>query len=76
MILMNDVVYLYSETNVSSAFGETINLVFEDRTDADTYFALSEQSRRELSEVFGEGSIKSFVWPYCEQKNKKLVEML
>jgi hypothetical protein len=45
-------------------------------TDADTYFALSEQSRRELSEVFGEGSVKGFVWPYCEQKNKKLVELL
>lgn len=45
-------------------------------TDPDTYFRLSEESRRELSLVFGEGSIKSFVWPYGEQKNKKLVELI
>ena len=35
-----------------------------------------EESRRELSEVFGEGSIKGFVWPYSEQKNKYLVELI
>lgn len=45
-------------------------------TDADTYFKFSEESRRELSAVFGDGSIKGFVWPYSEQRNLKLVGLI
>ena len=45
-------------------------------TDADTYYRLSEESRLELSGVFGKGSIKGFVWPYSEQKNERLVELI
>ncbi len=44
--------------------------------DAENYFKFSRESRQELEAVFGEGSVKSFVWPYCEQENKKLFELL
>ena len=45
-------------------------------TDAESYFKLSEESRCELEGIFGKGKIKSFVWPYCEQENEKLVNFL
>lgn len=44
--------------------------------DAEAYFKFSRESRCELETVFGEGSVKGFVWPYCEQSNKKLFELL
>lgn len=44
--------------------------------DAESYFKFSRESRQELEQVFGQGSVKSFVWPYCEQENKKLFELL
>ena len=45
-------------------------------TDRDTYYAFSEESRRELLEAFGENSVKDFVWPHGEQKDKILHERL
>ena len=40
------------------------------------YLQLAEESRKELEEVFGKGSIKGFVWPYGQQKNPELFEAL
>lgn len=36
------------------------------------YIELIDESRRELEEVFGEGSIVAFVWPYGEQNSYAL----
>ena len=44
--------------------------------DAENYFKFSNESKQELEEIFGTGSVKSFVWPYFEQPNTKLFEML
>lgn len=44
--------------------------------DAEAYFKFSRESRAEIEEVFGKGSVKSFVWPYCEQNNARLFELL
>ena len=45
-------------------------------TDEENYFKFSNESKQELEEIFGTGSVKSFVWPYFEQPNAKLFEML
>ncbi len=45
-------------------------------TNADTYLLYEEQGKRELEEVFGEGSVRSFVWPYGKQVNKKVCDTL
>ena len=45
------------------------------RAPAETYIRLIEEGHRELEEVFGEGSIRCFIWPYKRQEdNKKLCE--
>ena len=44
------------------------------RATADAYIRLVEQGHRELEEVFGEGSIRCFIWPYGQQKNKKVMD--
>lgn len=40
------------------------------------YLACVEECQKELEEVFGKGSVRSFVWPYGEQKNERVIEML
>ena len=42
----------------------------------DDYIALAEAGLRELNGIFGEGSVKDFVWPYGEQNNSKVKEYL
>ncbi len=44
--------------------------------DAETYLRLTAECRTALEEVFGEGSIGGFVWPYGEQRNAKVLEAL
>lgn len=41
-------------------------------TDTENYVRFSRECRDELEEVFGKGSIKSFVWPFGDQKNESL----
>lgn len=41
-------------------------------TDKENYIRFSRESREELEEIFGKGSIKSFVWPYGLQNNASL----
>lgn len=36
------------------------------------YKKLVDDGKRELEEIFGEGSISAFVWPYCDQKSEEL----
>jgi len=45
-------------------------------TDRENYLRLSRETREELEDVFGKGSVKSFVWPYREQTNSVLFEAL
>lgn len=66
-----DGIYLYSTTPEDVRPKRWLKIC-----DAETYFKYSRESRREIEAVFGEGSVKSFVWPYCEQSNKKLFELL
>ena len=42
--------------------------------DGDTYIKLIEDCHRELEEVFGKGSIRCFIWPYGQQKNKQVAD--
>ena len=45
-------------------------------TDTDTYLKFVSECRTELEQVFGCGKIKSFVWPYSQQNNRKIFETL
>ena len=40
------------------------------------YIALTDECHKELEEVFGEGSVRGFVWPYCRQDNSELIQHL
>lgn len=40
------------------------------------YIALTEECHAELEAVFGEGSVRGFVWPYCRQENSEVIEYL
>ncbi len=42
----------------------------------DDYIRFARENRVELEEIFGKGSVKSFVWPYGEQKNERLFALL
>ncbi len=40
------------------------------------YLSLVDEGLSELEEVFGKGRVKSYVWPYFEQKNESILEGL
>ncbi|MBR5139739.1 MAG: polysaccharide deacetylase family protein [Clostridia bacterium] len=42
----------------------------------DAYLKLAAETKEELEEVFGKGSVKGFVWPFGQQKNPELFEAL
>ena len=42
----------------------------------DTYKKLVDDGKRELEEIFGEGSIKAFVWPYGFQRSEELLLLI
>ena len=42
----------------------------------DDYIRFTEEANAELEAVFGEGSVRGFVWPYGEQKNANVKERL
>lgn len=43
---------------------------------AEAYIALTEMCKKELEEIFGEGSVRGFVWPYYRQENSRVIEYL
>ena len=43
---------------------------------AQTYIRLIAECKNELEDVFGEGSITAFVWPYQEQKDERIHKYL
>jgi hypothetical protein len=45
-------------------------------TTRENYVRFARETREELEEVFGKGSIKSFVWPFREQTNTVLFDTL
>ncbi len=45
-------------------------------TDAEHYLLYEQESRRELEELFGEGTVNGFVWPYGKQGNREVYETL
>ena len=45
-------------------------------TDPETYIDCIDRGQRELEAVFGEGSIRSFVWPFSEQNSRRVKEHL
>lgn len=49
-------------------YGSDLNRWFR-ICDSDTYVRLTEECKRELEEIFGEGSVRSFVWPFGRQKD-------
>ena len=42
----------------------------------DAYIAAVDQGKRELEEIFGEGNIKGFVWPFCRQDSIEVISHL
>ena len=40
------------------------------------YITLVEECQKELEELFGEGNVRGFVWPYYRQDNAELIEYL
>lgn len=40
------------------------------------YITLTEECKAELEEIFGKGSVRGFVWPFCRQNNDELIEYL
>ena len=44
--------------------------------DTETYIKYADEGRAELEAIFGKGNVESFVWPYCEQNNKVLLDYL
>ena len=42
----------------------------------EAYLRLVNETKAELEEIFGKGSIKGFVWPYGEQRNPELVKAI
>lgn len=43
-------------------------------TDADTYIEGIDECKLRLEEIFGEGSVRGFVWPFGEQRNDQIKE--
>ncbi len=43
---------------------------------ADTYCSLVKLAQEELGEVFGAGAVKSYVWPFTEQKDPRIHKFL
>ncbi len=42
--------------------------------DKSTYLSLVDEGLSDLEEVFGKGNVKSYVWPYFEQKDASILE--
>ena len=40
------------------------------------YITLTNACKKELEEVFGEGSVRGFAWPFCRQNNSEVIEYL
>ena len=45
-------------------------------TDADGYCAFIDAGKQELEEVFGKGSVRSYVWPFQQQECQKVLDHL
>lgn len=43
---------------------------------AAAYIELTKRCKKELEEIFGEGSVRGFVWPFCRQENTEIIEYL
>ena len=43
---------------------------------AEGYITLTKECHEILEGIFGEGTVKGFVWPFCRQENKELIEYL
>ena len=43
---------------------------------AEAYIRLTEICKCELEEIFGEGSVRGFVWPFYRQENSRVIEYL
>ncbi len=44
------------------------------KADTEHYIKFIEDGHRELEEVFGEGSVRCFIWPFGQQKNQRLLD--
>lgn len=44
--------------------------------DSESYVRFASESKKELEDIFGEGSVTGFVWPYCRQNNSFVFESL
>ena len=67
-LVKTDIEGLYESTSAGGRYCK--------KATAETYIRLIAECKRDLEEIFGEGSVTSFVWPYCDQKNEKIHKYL
>ncbi len=67
--------FLY-RSDVSGLYHEGSKKSYRLGARSDVYLALAEEGRRELEEIFGEGSVHAFVWPYGKQADPKIFKGL
>lgn len=68
-----DVVY---KSDMEGLYYRSFGRYFGVVASEDTYIQLIDEGKRQLEEVFGEGSVPGFVWPYQEQPSEKLKQYI
>ena len=70
-----DPAFLYP-ANVAGVYHQHLPRGWRSIADGKTYIRLADECRAELEAVFGEGSVRGFVWPFCRQENAELLAHL
>ena len=71
----SDVKYIY-ESDIRGLYHFRAPQGWRLVADNHSYVNFARESRRELEEIFGKGSVTGFVWPFCRQNNREVFEAL
>ena len=71
-----DETVLYPTSGVEGLYDVLYERGWRQTADTEGYIRFADESRRELEAVFGEGSVTSYVWPYCQQNNREVLTHL
>ena len=63
-------------THIQGLYKHYTSIGWRYAADTNKYCDLITECHKELEAVFGEGSITTFVWPYGEQADKKILEYI
>ena len=64
------------KTNVAGVYRIVNKGVGRNITDRENYIRFAKENRKDLEKIFGEGTIKGFVWPFGERQDKELCRAL